>query len=149
MRNTLLAIPLLLPLVGPSAQLGYLWSHDDLTAKSTVVVLATPIRTAETGVKTELNDLRPAFPVIELQTEFKVLSILKGELVGPTFTLRHYRADASRLKGGVIGGAHALSIAEVGAPYLLFLLRDSGGALIPTSGHVYPADSVFTLRKAG
>jgi hypothetical protein len=150
MNNGLLTgTALLLLSVGPSAQIGYLWEPDELAAKSVVVVLATPVRTVETGIKTELSDLTPAFPVIELQTEFKVLAILKGVLPEPTFMLRHYRADVSRLIPGVVGGAGALSVADTGAWYLLFLRRDPAGALIPTSGHVFPADSVYTLRKAG
>jgi len=151
MTNRLLTVTasLLLLSVRPAAQLGYLWSPDELTAKSVVVVMATPIRTVETGIKTDLSDLKPAFPVIELRTEFKVLSILKGDLPGPTFMLRHYRRDESRLGGGVIGGARALSVSESGGQYLLFLRRDSDGALIPTSGQVFPADSIFALRKAG
>jgi hypothetical protein len=133
----------------PAAQIGYLWSPEELRAKSVVVAIATPVRTIETGVKTELRELKPAFPVIELRTEFKVLSILKGDPAQTTLAVRHYRRDDSRLPGGVINGAHPLSFAEPGSQYLLFLRQDQDQSFIPTSGHVFPNDSVFLLRKAG
>jgi hypothetical protein len=135
--------------VRPAAQIGYLWSAEELRAKSDVVAIATPIRTTETETKTELRELQPPFPVVELQTAFRVLTILKGNAPQPILLLRHYRADESRLRSGVIGGARALSVSDLGSEYLLFLRRDRNGALIPTSGHVSPGDSVFVLRKAG
>lgn len=134
--------------IRPASQIGYIWSADELRTKSDLVVIATPIRTTESGIKTELHELQPAFPVVELQTEFKVLTILKGSASQPTFKLRHYRADTSRLGSGVINGAHALAISVVGTEYILFLRHDQKGVLDPTSGHVFPGDSVFVLRKA-
>ena len=112
-----------------------------------IMVIATAIRTSETGIRTELRELKPAFPVIELQTEFKVLSIFKGDVPQQTFMLRHFRPDHSRRRDDVIGGAIALSVTER-SQYLLFLRRDEDKALIPASGHVFPGDSVIGLRKA-
>jgi hypothetical protein len=112
-----------------------------------IVVIAASIRTSETGIRTELRELKPAFPVIELQTEFKVLSIFRGDVPQQTFMLRHYRTDHSRVRDGLMGGVHALSVSER-SQYLLFLRRDEDKALIPASGHVFPGDSVIGLRKA-
>lgn len=145
----LLAALISLPL--GSAQLGYLWSPDELRTESDLVVIAAAVATRDTGTRSEISDLRPPFPVVELQTEFTVLSILKGVLSRPTIVLRHYRADSDRLKGGVINGPHPL-VLPAGAPgtqYLLYLKRDPDGIFVPTSGQVFPGDSVFTLRKAG
>jgi hypothetical protein len=87
-----------------SAQLGYLWSPDELRAKSDLVVIAVTVSTRDTGTRSEIRDLRPPFPVVEMQTEFRVLSILKGALTRDTLVLRHYRVDSDRLRGAVVNG---------------------------------------------
>ena len=150
-RTWYLLIGLLLWRAETATQIGYLWSSDELKAKSDLVVIAALIATRDTGVRTEINDLQPPFPVVELNTEFKVSSILKGTLPGETFVLRHYRLDTDRLRGGVANGVHPLDFASPGRQmeYLLFLKRDASGIFVPISGHIFPGDSVFSLRKAG
>lgn len=146
--TTGLVAALWLAATSSTGQVGYLWSPDELRVKSDVVVIAASMGTRATGVRSDLLELRPGYPVIELHTEFKVLSVLKGALAQGTFVLRHYRADPARLSGGTVGGAHPLPVVS-GGHYLLFLRRDAGEIFVPTSGQVFPADSVFTLRKAG
>ena len=168
MRKTCyLFIGLLLLRVEAAAQIGYVWSFDELRAQSEVVVIATPGATLDTGIKTELNDLRPPLPVVELNTEFKVLSLLKGNVSSATVVLRHYRLDTDRIRDGCLNCGSQLDFTTTGrmavscrsgdvsvqlptpCNYLLFLKRDARGVFVPASGQVFPGDSVFTLRRAG
>ncbi len=150
-----------------SAQIGYLWSMEELQRSSDVVAVATPTSTRDTGVRTELTNLQPPLPVIELTTKFTVLSVLKGTMAGPTLQLRHYRLDDARIGGGCLncGGliqftpeAPVTRTCRAGdvspqlpsrCDYLLFLMRDGAGGFTPTSGSVFPGSSIFLLRRAG
>lgn len=162
-----LVIALWLLRVEATAQIGYSWSFVELTAQSEVVVIATPGGTQDTGIKTELNDLRPPLPVVELNTEFKVLSLLKGNVSSATLLLRHYRLDTDRIRGGCLNCGSQLDFTTTGrmavscrsgdvsaqlptpCNYVLFLKREASGVFVPTSGQVFPDHSVLTLRRAG
>jgi hypothetical protein len=50
-----------------------LWTFDELRSKSDRIVIAERVGTRDADIKTEFTDLRPPFPVIELNTNFKVL----------------------------------------------------------------------------
>lgn len=151
MRRTLWMLALLVvwrsTVVSSVGQVGYLWTPEELRAKSDVVVVAAAMETRETGVRSELLDLRPPFPVVELVTEFTVLSVLKGEIASRTFLLRHVTPDRTRLPNGIVNGARPLPL-TAREHYLLFLRREAAPTFIPVSGHVSPSDSVFNLRKA-
>ena len=168
MRHALyLVIGLLLLRAETAAQVGYLWSFDELTAQSEVVVIATPGATQDTGIRTELSDLRPPLPVVELNTEFKILATLKGNVPGGTLVMRHYRLDTDRIRGGCINCGSQLDFTTTGrmavscrsgdvstqlptpCNVLLFLKRDTVGVFVPTSGQVFPGHSVLVVRRAG
>ena len=142
---------LLLQLGGRAGQIGYLWSFDDLRSKSDLVVIAAVVATRDTGIRTVINELQPPFPVVELNTQFKIVSVVKGTSSGEMLVLRHYRLDTDRLRGGVVNAARPLDFTTNGSAieYLLFLKRDAGEIFVPTSGQVFPGDSVFALCKAG
>ena len=136
---------LLLNAPTPAAQVGYLWLFDDLNAQSDLVVIAAlgPTRSVVPEVAA------PGSIMVELRTEFTVLSVFKGAPAGPVITLRHYKADAARIRGGIANGPASLDFAGSRPPaeYLLFLARDADGRFFPTSGHTSPWDSIFSLRK--
>ena len=142
---------LLLQLGGRAGQIGYLWSFDDLRSKSDLVVIAAVVATRDTGIRTVINELQPPFPVVELNTQFKIVSVVKGTSSGEMLVLRHYRLDTDQLRGGVVNAARPLDFTTNGSAieYLLFLKRDAGEIFVPTSGQVFPGDSVFALCKAG
>jgi hypothetical protein len=159
----LLGVLLLWQTAAPAAQLAYLWSFDELRTKSDLVVIAAWVNTVDTGIRTANADLKPPLPVIIMNTQFKILSVVKGTLkTGDTFVLRHYRLDTDRMPAGVINGGGSLRLPPpppvtlVPAPldayppeaYLLFLKRDVDGTFVPTSGQVWPDDSVFALRNS-
>lgn len=131
------------------AQLGDAWTFDALRAKSDLVVIAERVSTSDTGIAAELTDLRPPFPVVEMHTEFKVLSTLQGTPLGMRLVLRHYRRDTDRLPGGVLNAPLGLDFTKgPTAVYLLFLTRESGDVYAPTSGHVFPEMSILALPRS-
>jgi TonB family protein len=152
---------LLLVAHGPVLAQGmYLWSVAELRAKSDLVVVAKVTGTRDTGVKATVNSL----PMIEVKTDFKALSVMKGEVSG-AFSLRHYRLDMVQLRGGcgdcgtqldfTTTGAAAVRCREGVSPvpngniceYMMFLRRDSDGLFVPTSGQLFPYSSVFELHN--
>jgi hypothetical protein len=161
MRTAVLVVVLLCCARASDAQIGYLWSYQDLIAKSDVVVLATFAETRDTGLKSRLQGLTPGPPVIELRSEFHVVTVLKGALDGLLLTLRHFRLDRDALQGGCLNCGTRVDFtaderpfchdARVGlrytdCGYLLFLKR-MDDVFEPTSGQVFPTDSIFALRK--
>jgi hypothetical protein len=135
-----------------TAQVSYLWSFEERVADADLVVIAESAGTRETANRTVITELTPPFPAIEVQTEFKILVVLKGTTGSDTLLLRHYRWDRDRLgPGGVINGPVPLKFAiasDKRAEFLLFLRREIDGVFVPISGQVHPADSIFQLRSA-
>jgi len=129
-------------------RLSYAWTFDELRAKSDVVVIAERLGTYDTNTKALLHDIQPAFPVVELGSEFKVLTLFKGVIKSKTFTLRHYRTDSELIKGPIANGPIFLDFSsEPTAVYLLFLVLEPDGRYAPTSGQVDPDDAVVALPK--
>ena len=129
------------------AQIGRIWSFEELRAESDLVVIATKGTTREIGKST----LMSSFPVIEVSTDFKVVLTLKGDVV-EILRLRHYRWDRERLAPGfvVVNGPNELSFSPSGGrspDYLLFLKKDADGSFSPVSGHTFPGNGVFSLRQ--
>lgn len=162
-RHWYVIVGLLLLESSGAGQLAHLWSFEELTAKSDIVAIAAYVATRDTGLKAELAELTPQLPVVELSTEFRLLVLVKGN-AADTILLRHYRQDRARLPGGCLNCSSELNFAARGADrhcgpgtarppyfncaYMLFLKRDASGALVPTSGQVFPSDSVFALDSA-
>jgi hypothetical protein len=143
-------------------QIGYLWTFDELTAKADFVVIAEPVRTEDTGVRTVHPGLQPDLPVAELRTTLKILSILKPDTRDKSapaeIGLRHYRIDVDELRRthrqppgapppGLMNAGSSLDFAGPPQPYLLFLKRIADGGYEPLSGHTFPTDSVYRLLK--
>lgn len=160
------AICLGLSQVPHAAQISRLWSFSELQAAADVIVVATPQSTHDTGRQTELTDLRPPVPVVELNTVFKVLSTVSGQLAEGTFILRHYKLDGTRLTGGCLNCGSGIEFSPT-APstrlcrsgdvspelpsqcdYLMYLKRVSATTYEPVSGHVFPGMSILLLRHA-
>jgi hypothetical protein len=151
-----------------NAQVGYLWTMDDLEAKADLVVIAELRDTKDTGRRTNHPEVRPALPVIEMQSEFEVLAVLKASAqdkslpsaVGARVWVMYYRHDWDqwhrdhRPEGGlpppgVVNTGSSLNFTAGEGPYLLFLAKGSNGLYEPLSGHTFPTDSVYLLRKLG
>jgi hypothetical protein len=148
-----------------SSQIGYLWSFGELTTKADLVVIAEPGGTEDTGRHSEHPDLKPGLPVVEMATAFKVLAVLKLDTRATSsdtsrVRLKHYRIDWDEWRRrnppepglppvGLVNAGSALDFSNDAGPYLLFLRRGSGDIYEPLSGHTFPTDSVYLLRKFG
>ena len=133
--------------VGES-RLTYWWTFEELQAKSDIVVIAEMLGTRNMKVKALLIDTRPPYPAVELNTEFKVLTTLKGVVDSKRLTLRHYRTDTELLSGGILNGPGFVEFTR--GPmnvYLLFLKQEFDGLYSATSGQVDPHSSVFALPR--
>jgi hypothetical protein len=150
------------------AQIGYLWTMDELEAKADLVVIVELRDTKDTGRQTNHPGLRPALPVIEMQSEFEVLAVLKENArdkslpsaAGSRLRVRYYRYDWDQWRRdhppqpglpppGVVNTGSTLNFTAGEGPYLLFLAKGSDGLYEPLSGHTFPTDSVYLLRKLG
>jgi hypothetical protein len=70
---TAIAIGWVMP---PSAQIGYLWTPEELTAKADVVAVVEVIASRDTG-RTHSPSLSPRLPAVEMEAELRVLAWLK------------------------------------------------------------------------
>ena len=146
------------------AQIGYLWSFDELRAKADLVVIAEHLETVDTARRKNHPTLKPSLPVIELESAFNVLTVLSanGRDTGDVRQLRlkHYRIDADEWRRrhpprpglpapGPVNAGSVLDFPEGSGPWLMFLKRGEGGTYEPLSGHTFPTESVFILRKPG
>jgi hypothetical protein len=142
-----------------SAQIGRLWSFDDLQAKADLVVIVQHLQTDRTPSAIH-PDFQPPLPATELRSTLKVLAIFKPDavrdvLVGKIIALTHYRVDREKWqRDNTQPGQPPPALVNTGIPlyfddakrYLVFL-RHSGGGYEPLSGHTFPTHSVFALEN--
>lgn len=155
------AVILLAALSAP--QVGRIWTYDDRFAEADLVVVADIIETRDTGRKARHPSLSPRLPVVELESDLRVLGVFKGELPGSTgstatrIVLHHYRFDREQwlrenppgpdgVPPGLANGGTQLQFDQSG-PYLLFLIRTERG-YEPVSGHTFPTESAFGLSAS-
>jgi hypothetical protein len=152
----LAALAICLSSAAVHAQIGTLWSMQDLHAKADLVVVAEFVKTTDTGRKVAHPGLKPGFPMVEMQSEFRVALVMKGDVT--PVALMHYRHDMDQWRldhpqepgkppQGVVNAGSALSFSAGREQYLMFLKRLPDGRYEPLSGHVFPTDSVFVLGK--
>jgi hypothetical protein len=138
------------------AQIGYLWTFEERQAKADLVAIAEPIATKDTGRRTVHPSLKPDLPVVELETELRVLTTIKGHSE-PNIRLKHYRIDMEEWRrrnggnAGLVNSGTELSFDTAAGrkpAYLLFLIDTGGGQFEPLSGHTFPTETVFRLTPA-
>lgn len=129
------------------AQLSYPWSFERLQALADCVVIADYVRTADTGRRTTGLEAKPGFSGVELETQFRVLAVLKGcageTATGSTITLKHYRSE--REDG--LNGPSRLDFTSQYSSYLMYLRLLGPGTFEPLSGHVTPTTSILRVAK--
>jgi hypothetical protein len=141
------------------AQVGYLWTYDELLRKADLVVIAQCRSTRDTGNQLSHPGLT-LVPVVEMQTTFVVDAVVQSGdpnpvSVGSDLRLRHYRHDLERWRkehppdpGGLPRGllnTGSTLVLEEKRSYLLFLIKSADGLYEPLSGHTFPTDSVYRL----
>jgi len=158
------AVALLLAGLVASPQIGRIWTFNDRMAESDLVALAEVVESRDTGRQARHPDLRPGFPVVEMETEFRVLAVLEDAgrddatsrvAVGTSIVLHHYRFDREQWlrenpsepgkpPGGLVNGGSQLRFETGAGPFLLFLVRTARG-YEPVTGHTFPTHSAFWL----
>jgi hypothetical protein len=144
------------------AQVGYLWTPEELTAKADAVVIVEVVATRDT-TRTHHPALRPPLPVVEVEAELRVLVWLKP-LAGPapppsTLRLSYFRHGAEQWQRenaatadgpprGLVNAGSSLVLTAGRSRYLAFLSRGSDGRYQPLSGQTFPATSVLRLCAA-
>jgi hypothetical protein len=139
----------------PSAIQGYLStypSYDWMTAKSDLVVIATPLARQEKGEDAQLPGVsqgpnRDPVPAVEIETTFTALAVLKGDekLTGGTFALVHYREKVKDTSGIHFAGPMLIDFkAGDGSAYLMFL-KDRSDARFEAVHAVEPGWCIVKL----
>jgi hypothetical protein len=144
-------------------QVGAIWTFSLLRERSDVVVIANAVSMTDTG-RDEPRSSTRALPRVEMETTFEILDVVKGGdgkavATGGRITLFHYRHDMARWHAenppepgkpppSILRTGSMITFSDGSGPYLLFLVRTARG-LEPVSGHTWPTESVFDLRKHG
>lgn len=145
------------------AQIGYLWTPEELTAKADMIAIVEVISTRDTGRTQSHPDLLPRLPVVEMESELRVLALLKapvsGEKLPDTLRLMYFRHDMEQWQRenpsppgtpprGLVNAGSTLQIAPSRTRYLAFLARMSDGRYQPLSGHTFPTTSLLRLCES-
>jgi len=116
------------------------WSYEKMTEGAGLIVVATPTETNDTA-KTFFPGLD--VPAVGIETEFKVLAVLKGDKKLKDFVLYHLREDS---QGPVDNGPQTVSFdPKRQRRYLLFLKREADGRCVSVTGQVDPVDGIKDL----
>jgi hypothetical protein len=106
-----------------------------MTAKSDLVVIATPLSRQEQSGEAQLPGVRQGpnrepVPAVEIETTFSILAVLKGDeqLTGGTLALVHYRHRVKDTSGVGLAGPMLIDFsAGDESAYLMFLKVRSDG----------------------
>lgn len=146
------------------AQIGYLWTPEELAAKADIVAIVEVISTRDTGRAQRHPELQPGLPVVEMESELRVLALLKapvsGETSPDTLRLMYFRHDMEQWRRenpaapgtpprGLVNTGSTLQLPPSRTRYLAFLTRTSDGRYEPLSGHTFPTTSVLRLCEGG
>ena len=144
------------------AQVGYLWTPEELTAKAGVIAIVEVISTRDTGRTQVHPSLQPRLPVVEMESELRVLALLKPPVSGEkpdTLLLMYFRHDMEQWQRenpsppgtpprGLVNAGSTLQLPPSRTRYLAFLARTSDGRYQPLSGHTFPTTSVLRLCES-
>ena len=139
LRTILLSISLVLASFGIlDARIVRTWTDQELLDKSDLVVIAVPTATHDTQERGPLpGDERQ--PVIGVQTDFSVTSVLKGVQSTKTVTLHHYRPDKMEVPNAPSFVSFDPRAARA---FRLYLARQSDGSYAPVAGQEDPGLSI-------
>jgi hypothetical protein len=145
------SLAMLLVLTVPAAaRIRPVWTYDDLTKQSDLIVIAAPVAVKDTGEKTTIPNVAAGnspIPAIVMETRFEALAILKGEgsKEKPTsLVVCHLRKEANQAPAR--GEPELISFdPEKQNRYLLFLKRDADGRYSAVVGQTDPAEAVKDL----
>jgi hypothetical protein len=132
-------------------------------SESDLVVIGKAVGARDTGRKATHPELRPALPVIELETDVQVLAVLKRDATVSAentrrLVLHHYRLDMDEWRRqhppspdgpppGLVNTGEPLTL-KPGDDTNLFFLKHGVLGWEPVTGHTFPNQSVFPLMGA-
>ena len=120
-----------------------MWDYSELTKESTLIVIATYEKSADTDDKSVLG----GSSVVGVDSTFKVLSVLKGKIESDKVIVHHYKYDKSTV--GVTNGCRFISFPENDkTTYLIFLKEDEGKNIVPVTGQYDAVDSFKIISNA-
>ena len=142
-----------------TAQVGYLWTPEELTAKADLIAIVEVTSTRDTRRTQSHPSLQPRLPVVEMESELRVLALLKAPVSGETpdtLRLMYFRHDMEQWQRenpsppgtpprGLVNAGSTLQIPPSRTRYLAFLARTSDGRYQPLSGHAFPTTSLLRL----
>jgi len=124
------------------ARLGWFPDFDELSKKCDVIVIAEPIGVKDLSESSTLPNIRPAIKVIGVETTFKVVTVLKGEIKSSEFILHHYRLPLPKEIMKMNSGPGLVSFPFEYEKYIMFLNKEDDGRYCPGSGQVDPNLSI-------
>jgi hypothetical protein len=144
------------------AQVGYLWTPEELAAKADLIAIVEVISTRDTGRTQSHPSLQPPLPVVEMESELRVLALLKAPVGGEkpdTLRLMYFRHDKEQWQRenpsppgtpsrGLVNAGSTLQIPPSSTRYLAFLARMSDGRYQPLSGQTFPTASLLRLCES-
>ena len=118
------------------------WSYARLNDNATLIVIGTP---ASVTTTTERTNLLGDISAKGIETSFKVLTVLKGDLKTDSFVLHHFAlADLKDIKA-INAGMGLISFEPRSyKSYLIFLQRESDGRYLAVSGQ---SDPIFSVKR--
>ncbi len=125
-----------------SRTFGYLLvPYESLKKMSDVIVIAVPIQNTDTTNRWSVPGSPHDIPVVGVETRFKILTVLKGELDGKEFVLSHYKWADPKFEPGMVGPSpHSFDVTKKNR-FLMFLKRD-GDKIVP----VLRTDTAWSVR---
>ena len=132
------------------ARLGWYPDFDELAKKSDVIVIAEDIGVRDLSETSVLPNIQPDIKVVGVETTFKSVTILKGEIPN-TFVLHHYRLPTAQGHGHLtmINGPGLVMFLGNQQRYIMFLKKESDGRYSPGSGQTDPNCSIRPVGNEG
>lgn len=131
------------------ARLGWYPDFDELTKSSDVIVIAEDVAVRDLAETTVLPNYNPATKVVGVETTFKVVAVLKGQMSGPNFLLHHYRFSTPSVirEMTALNGTIMVTFLGNKQRYLMFLNKESDGRFVPASGQTDPYLSIRSISR--
>lgn len=143
------------------AQVGYLWTPQELTAKADIVAIVEVISVQDTGRTQSHPSLSPRLPVAEMEAELRVLAWLKpsaaSDSAPSTLRLMYFRHNVEQWRRehaqpngalpALVNLGSTLQLTPGRTRYLAFLSRSADGHYEPLSGHTFPTTSLLRLGE--
>ena len=129
------------------ARLVYNWTNDEMTKQADVIVIAAPVvATHDTAERTFFPNVLQGssrIPAVGVETTFKVLKVLKGDMKMETFVFHHLRCSKPEDSLGL--GVVAFDPKKKKG-FLLYLKRESGSRYSSVTGQT---DANIGVRELG